>query len=391
MLGWILALAVSAVWGWVLYQSYLGRSSLEQLPGRVPGAERLPLVSVIVAAKEEQENIQDTIRYLHHQSYPHLEIIAINDRSNDTTGARLDAMKAWSDGRPAGGPTLRVIHIANLPEGWLGKNHALYQGYLQARGSYLLFTDADVRFEPHTIRDSMAYVLQHQIDHLTLIPRLIARSFWLKSFVHFFMFCVFILFPPWAANDDLRRTGGLGIGAFNLMKREAYERIGTHRAFAMRPDDDLRLGMLVKQEGLRQRVVSGVGNIAVEWYTSLKQAIKGLEKNLYSGFQFRLSLALLAVAGLLLLFAAPLTAVIWSRGFTLVLWLLAAGLLITDYVLVIRSVVKEDGREAVVLPISVFVLLGVLVRSVWLAHRRRGVYWRGTFYPLAELKRKFRQ
>src|SRR5690606_24790643 len=131
------------LWGTALVRTWLGMQLIRSVPEGLPLPSQPPLVSVIIAAKEEQENIQETIRHLMKQTYPRIEIIAVNDRSNDATGARMEALKAWSDKRPECGPTLRVIHITQLPQGWLGKNHALYQGYLQARGSYLLFTDAD--------------------------------------------------------------------------------------------------------------------------------------------------------------------------------------------------------------------------------------------------------
>lgn len=364
---------------------------MEEIPSRLPLPERPPLVSVIIAAKEEQENIQETIRFLHNQTYPRLEIIAINDRSSDATGARLDAMKAWSDGRPEGGPLLKVVHIANLPQGWLGKNHALYQGYKQAKGSYLLFTDADVHFHPDCIRDCMAYVLKRDVDHLTLIPKLLSSSLLLRSFVHLFMSCVCFIYPPWQANDDLNRKKGMGIGAFNLVRREVYERIGTHRSFAMRPDDDLCLGLKVKREGWRQRVASGTDKIAVEWYATLRDAFIGLEKNLYSGFGFRLPLALSAVAGLILLVGAPLTSLLWARGWALFFLLASSGFFFGTYLMYVQRLDPKSGKEAIWLPVSVFLLAGVILRSVCLAHRRKGVYWRDTFYSLQELRKHYRE
>jgi len=385
----LVAFALCIVWGLTYVRTTLGLPAVRDVPSGLPLPDKAPLVSVVIAAKEEQENIQETIRHLMKQSYRRLEIIAVNDRSNDATGSRLDTLKAWSDGRPEQGPALRVIHITQLPQGWLGKNHALYQGYLQARGSYLLFTDADVRFEPDTIRDAVAYALQQEADHVTLLPKLEARAFWLKAFVHYFLFSLCLFVPPWKGNDDEQDKYGIGVGAFNLIRREAYEGIGTHKALSMRPDDDLRLGMLVKRGGWRQRVAAGAKRIAVEWYPTLPDAVRGLEKNFYSGFGFRLPLALAAIAGQLLLLGLPLTAPLWSRGPALVLFLLADVFLVLSYLRHVRRFNDERGGEAVALPVSVFMLVWVLARSVWLAHARKGVYWRGTFYSLEELRRMF--
>lgn len=373
----------------VFLQSYFGLKRIPPLPARLPLPDRLPLVSVIIAAKEEQETIAETVRHLMRQTYPRLEIIAVNDRSKDATGARLDELRAWSQGKERSSIPMTVIHIANLPEGWVGKNHALYQGYLQSKGSYLLFTDADVRFVPDAIRDSVAYAVREGADHLTLTPKLVSRSFWLRAFVHYFLFSICVYLSPWTGNEDRRRNGGMGVGAFNMLRRDAYEKIGTHRALSMRPDDDLRLGRLVKRSGLRQRIAVGANHIGVEWYTSLKEAIRGLEKNMYSGFGYRLWLAALAGLGQAALFVFPFFWMIGSRNAEFFFLLLSIACMMGTYLLYVKRMNRESGLDALVFPASAVLLLAVLIRSVWLTHHRRGVYWRGTFYSLKDLRRLF--
>lgn len=389
MWDWIAALVLCIFWSLTFARVRLKLPTVRDLPAGLALPEQAPLVSVIVAAKEEQDSIQETIRHLYHQTYRRMEIIAINDRSNDSTGARLDELKAWSDGKPSDGPAMRVIHITHLPAGWLGKNHAAYQGYLQSKGSYLLFTDADVRFEPNTIRDAVAYALQHHADHVTLLPKLEAKTFWLRAFVRYFLFGICMLIPPWIGNNDNQKRLGMGVGAFNLIRRDAYEGIGTHRKLSMRPDDDLRLGMLVKQAGFRQRVLSGAKRLSVEWYPTLKEAVRGLEKNLYAGFGYRLWKVSLGMLGQLAFYAFPLTAPLWSRGPALGLFLVADLFLIGTYLLHVRRLSNENGIEAAALPATVFLLVAVFIRSVALAHYRKGVYWRGTFYSLEEMKKLF--
>ncbi len=245
-----------------------------------------PLVSIIIAAKEEESTIADTVKHLLDQTYPRIEIIAVNDRSRDSTGRKLDELRRWSENRGDLHIPVRIIHITSLPSGWIGKNHALYQGYAQARGKYLLFTDADVKFAPNTVSDAVHYLQEEQADHLTLAPRMRMRGFWLKAFVQYFFFTLGLYVRPWRSNDDFQHKHGMGIGAFNLITRHAYERIGTHKALAMRPDDDLQLGRLVKRARLRQRLASGADHIEVEWYATLHDAVRGLEKK----FIFRLRL-----------------------------------------------------------------------------------------------------
>lgn len=345
-----------------------------------------PLVSIIIAAKEEESTIADTVKHLLNQTYPRLEIIAVNDRSQDSTGRKLDELKRWSENRADLRIPVRIIHITALPSGWIGKNHALYQGYAQARGKYLLFTDADVKFAPNTVADAVRYMQEEQADHLTLAPRMLMRGFWLKAFVQYFFFTLCLYVRPWRSNDDFQHRHGMGIGAFNLITRYAYEQIGTHKAFAMRPDDDLHLGRLVKRRRLRQRLASGADHIEVEWYATLHDAVRGLEKNLFSGFSYRLWKAVLGVCGQLGLFFFPWIAWLLLPGLAGWVFALSAVLMVVVYFLLIRSMTGKGGVETLVLPVTVLLLSYVVARSVGLTLRQGGIYWRGTFYSLKALR-----
>ncbi|PYI52994.1 glycosyltransferase [Paenibacillus flagellatus] len=364
---------------------------LRRIPALPPARELRrdpPLVSVIIAAKEEEAAIADTVRSLLQQDYPRFEIIAVNDRSADATGRRLDELKRWTERLPSARVPLRVVHVTSLPEGWLGKNHALYQGYKQAKGSYLLFTDADISFRPNTIRDAVAYMESADADHLTLAPLMTAKSFWLRAFVHYFMFSLLLYLRLWRANDDRQHRFGTGIGAFNLVTRKAYEAIGTHRAIAMRPDDDLQLGQLIKRARFKQRIAVGKRHLEVEWYPSLRAAVHGLEKNLFSGFGYRLSSAIAGMIGQLIAFFGPFAGLLLLPRPSGIASAASAGILIGLYVSATRRLSRDTGIDACALPAAVWMLVAVLARSVALTIRRGGVYWRGTFYPLERLRRK---
>jgi glycosyltransferase involved in cell wall biosynthesis len=350
-------------------------------------AQEFPLVSVIIAAKEEEASITETVKHLLHQTYPRLEIIAVNDRSQDGTGRKLEELRKWSKGKRQVEVPLTVIHVTTLPAGWLGKNHALYQGYLQAHGPYILFTDADVLFQPHAIADAVHYMKAAEADHLTLAPEIVVNGFWLSAFVQYFFFTFSLYIRPWRANIDSQHKHGMGVGAFNMITRQAYERIGTHKAFAFRPDDDLQLGMRVKKAGLRQRLASGRTHLAVEWYTSLREAVHGLEKNVFSGFQYRTGLAAAGVIGQLLLFFFPFIAIFFVGGWPAWVYGSSIVVMLTVYVLLIRSLLGKVGKELLVFPITVCLLSYVVVRSVWLTLRQGGIHWRGTFYVLDQLKK----
>jgi cellulose synthase/poly-beta-1,6-N-acetylglucosamine synthase-like glycosyltransferase len=346
-----------------------------------------PLVSVIIAAKEEESSITDTVKHLLGQTYPRLEIIAVNDRSQDATGTRLDELRRWSEGKSGLGIPLRVIHITKLPDGWLGKNHALYQGYLESRGNLLLFTDADILFEPHAVEDAVRFLQQEHADHLALLPRMIAKSLQLRAFVQYFFFSFHMGIRPWQANNDFTDRGGMGIGAFNMITREAYEKIGTHRAIALRPDDDLQLGRLVKRYRLRQRLAAATEHLAVEWYPHLHAAVRGLEKNLFSGFGYRTWLAVAALLGQLAFFTAPWLGLLLLPQPAGWLYLASIALMAVCYLTLMPSTSDFRVWELIAIPATSLFFCYVLARSVYLTLRQGGIYWRGTFYSLKELKR----
>ncbi|MEB3101023.1 glycosyltransferase [Ferviditalea candida] len=385
----LLAIVVLIYWSAHFFVSVRGWRYVYPLPDAGGHPERPPLVSVIVAAKEEEDAITDTVKHLLEQDYGRLEIIAVNDRSTDATGVKLEALKKWSEIKKNVHTPLQVVHVTSLPAGWLGKNHAMYQGYLQARGKYLLFTDADVIFQPDTIRSAIEYMQKKDVEHLTLAPAMTVPGFWLGAFVNFFLFSLSLIVPPWKSNIDSQREKGIGIGAFNLISRRAYEGIGTHSAFPMRPDDDLELGLLVKQFGFKQRFLSGIRKLRVEWYRSLGEAFRGMEKNLFAGFRYNPWLALAGILGQLALFVFPYVGMLLFGDWRSALFLLSVILMMSLYVFVLKKFTVYKGAEVFVLPISSLILVYVLARSVVLAYVRGGVYWRGTFYPLKELKRMY--
>jgi hypothetical protein len=217
---------------------------------------------------------------------------------------------------------------------------------------------------------------------------MIANGFWLRAFVQYFMFSLFLFLRLWRANDDLQHDFGTGIGAFNLIGRKAYEAIGTHRAFPMRPDDDLRLGLLIKKARFKQRLLIGKHHLEVEWYPNLREAVKGLEKNMFSGFGYRLPMAIGGIVGQVLAFFGPFAGLLLLPRLSGFACAISAGIMIGLYVASTRRLSRHSGSDAFALPVSVWILVLVLSRSVYLTIRRGGIYWRGTFYPLSRLRDK---
>jgi cellulose synthase/poly-beta-1,6-N-acetylglucosamine synthase-like glycosyltransferase len=344
-----------------------------------PAAADWPRLSIIVPARNEERDVRAAVESLLRQDYPALELIVVNDRSTDRTGAILAALAAEHQGR------LRVLTVTELPAGWLGKNHALWFGARHSTGAWLLFTDADVVFDPTCLRRAIAYAETRGLDHLTMSPRLLARGYWLNAFINFFLYAFTVFIRPDLANDPKSQVG-IGVGAFNLIRRSAYERIGTHRAISLRPDDDIKLGKRVKLSGLRQRVLNGADVLSLRWYTTLDEAIRGLEKNTFAGAEYRVSAVLGAVAVMAGLLAAPWAFVWIARGWTR--RLLAATIAVQSMTYLGANWLNRRPvlRYLPAFPVTALLFCYTALRSTWLTLRQGGIRWRGTLYPLAELR-----
>lgn len=339
-----------------------------------------PLLSVIVAARNEEKQIRASIQSQLRQTYTHVEWILVNDRSTDTTGQIIDELKK-EDQR------VKVFHINALPKGWLGKNYALYSGSLHANGKWILFTDADVKYEQEAFAKALHYFNQHRLDHLTAAPNLNAKEFWLKSFVAFFLFGFSYFKRPWLANNPKSKTG-TGIGAFNLVSKQAYEAFGTHEKIKMRPDDDLQLGMRMKKAGYRQRIVTALRLMEVEWYGSLKEAFVGLEKNTFAGLNYRISMVLFAIFGVFLTHVLPFVTVFSSNRTIALLSLgniLGSGIL---YVMIVKRMTRFSPIMFFVFPVTALLFIYAIIRASFLTFKRGGIVWRGTTYRLSELREK---
>ncbi|MFJ7725455.1 glycosyltransferase [Neobacillus sp. NPDC097160] len=367
------------VWLVFLLDALIGFRHLDALE-KEPELETGPLLSVIVAARNEEKQITASILSQLKQTYKHVEWILVNDRSIDGTGKIMDELLR-EDAR------ITVIHITELPEGWLGKNHALYKGTLQSSGKWLLFTDADVRFEEEAFAKALHYFEKHQLDLLTAAPNLNANRFWLKTFVAFFLFGFSYFKRPWMANNPKSKIG-TGIGAFNLVSKTAYESFGTHEKIKMRPDDDLQLGMKMKRAGYRQRIVTAQRLIEVEWYGSLKEAFVGLEKNTFAGLNYRISMVFFSIFGVFVTNVLPFLT-IFSGNKTIVL--LSLGNIVTSgilYVVIIKRMTVFSPALFLVLPITALLFIYSIIRASFLTFKRGGIVWRGTTYRLSELREK---
>jgi glycosyltransferase involved in cell wall biosynthesis len=342
-----------------------------------PADSSLPTVSLIAPARNEQRNIERAVRSLLNIDYPSLEITLVNDRSTDRTGQILDQLAQEF-------PQLNVVHLTELPPGWLGKNHALQYGANRSSGDWLLFTDADIVFEPTALRRAMHYALQHRVDHLAATPDCRMPSWLLTSFAVTFAMYFSLYVRLWAIRWPWTRAH-IGIGAFNLIRTTVYRAINGHESIRMRPDDDLKLGKVIKLAGYRQDVVNGTQMIAVDWYHSLGETIRGLEKNAFSGADYSIPLTVISSGLSLATNVWPFLAVLILPGPTR--WLYAAVCLVLLFGAWLSARGMNAGQStALGFPLGVLLLVYIQWRTMLLNYHQNGIHWRDTHYSLAELK-----
>jgi hypothetical protein len=346
----------------------------------LPGLDSasFPSLTIVVPACNEADSIEQGMISLLALDYPLFEIIAVDDRSTDGTGEILDRLAARH-------PLLKVVHIQELPAGWLGKNHALQMASEQAMGDWLLFTDADVVLRPDAMRRAVAYADAHRVHHLVLSPRCSTQGFWERLFVSYFGIIFSFRVQPWNIADPTKPSY-VGLGAFNMIRTSAYREIGGHAALRMDVTDDMKLGKLVKRAGLRQHLLDGGDLVSVRWVVGLRGIIEGLTKNAYAAFEYRLggaaagavALALMSAFPIAGLFVPVLTCRICSAlALAEMMW--AAGFM--------RRLTGARAIYGLAYPVASVLMIYILLRSAWRAHRNRGILWRGTLYPLEELKR----
>jgi hypothetical protein len=362
--------------GWKLNLNTLKLSHFETLPD-----EELPGLSVIIAARDEERVVRRSLESLLELDYPNLEVVFVDDRSSDRTG---EIAAELAEHHPAG-KRLNVLTVTELPSGWLGKLHALHLGVMASSQPLILLTDADVVFAPHSLKMAASAQRVLRADHLVVTPRVVTRGFWEPSLVSLFLVMFAVRFQPGQVHRNKKKF--IGIGAFNMVTRQTMAMCEYLRPLRLQVLDDVHLGRLVKSRGLSQYCVIGEEQVRVRWIEGLRGCVYGLEKNAYGGLEYNLAYALLSAPIVCSPFWLPLALAVsgqigWAVAYMLFCFLL--GLLIPKECRLPRWV-------GLTFPLASVVLVFIFLRSTWLAERRQGVEWRGTRYPLDQLRAAHRE
>jgi cellulose synthase/poly-beta-1,6-N-acetylglucosamine synthase-like glycosyltransferase len=377
----ILGLAVAILVASLLFglEALVGTRQLGRLIDKppFPADGSRPTVSLVVAARDEARGIEAAVGSMLRQDYPGLEVVVVDDRSSDGTGAILDRMAA-ADSR------LTVVHVSELPPGWLGKNHALQAGADRARGDWLLFTDADVKMAPEVVSRAVRYARDRGVDHLAALPDVTLPGLLLSAFVVHFFYSFVVFTKPWRARDP-KSWFFVGVGAFNLVRRQAYQAVDGHRRLALRPDDDIKLGKVLKHAGFRQDLLLGFEVMSVEWYHSLGEMVRGLEKNMFAGVDYQIWLSVAGGLAQLMMAVVPLVALPFVGGAARMV-LAAQVMLAAALFWVMAGKARVPRLAGLLYPVASLLFVAILWRTMILNLAHGGLQWRGTFYPLRELK-----
>lgn len=382
---WLLGGALAAVWLDRVQDAARGMPRVADItrPEWDRRPEPMPRVSIIVPARDEQEHVAAALQSFAAQDYENLEIIAVDDRSRDATGEIMErALRGAIAARP--GLRFEVMHVRELPAGWLGKTHAMWLAGQRARGDWILFTDADVKLRPDALRRAIAYAEAVKADHVVLFPthalKTVGESMVIAGFQMQFVFG----HRPWKVSDP-KAKDSMGLGSFNLVRRSVYESIGTFRALRLEVVDDIQLGELVKTRGFAQHTVFGRGLLDLRWGAGGLGIVRNLTKNLFAALHYRWPRAVGACLMLVALNVLPFVGVWLAPGWSKAGFAAAVGAIAVLYAGMYRTS-RISPAYVLLHPLNSLIIAGTLLLSMAATLLHGGVVWRGTKYELEELR-----
>jgi Glycosyl transferase family 2 len=329
-------------------------------------ATRSP-VSIVIPARNEERYVGKTLDAALRQDYPDYEVIVVDDGSEDGTAAEI--------ARRATDRRLTALSSRPLKPGWLGKPNALASGAARARGTWLLFMDADVELEPRALMDAVSACERHRWDYLALVPRFERVGFWEEILMPVVPVAAFVYIPSYLSL--LRRTKlAPGAGAFGLVRREAYEAIGGHEAIKSSVVDDLRLAMELKRAGFVCRARMGGHLLRLRMYHGFREIVEGFTKNAHAAFgDSTLRPVLFVVASLFVglgPFLWPVLRPSAALGGSLALLLFCRTLL--------QLRLRFPLWPVLLSPVTTLVSVFIVLRSLRMARGEGVVRWRGREY-----------
>lgn len=381
----LVAALLAAYWMTLLARALRWPQLLAEVPAAGgDAAERTgwPTASILVAVRNEMHRtLDDSIAGLLAQDYPGFEIVAVDDHSEDGSRARLEQLAASGSG-----PRLRVL---GADPGARGKRMALAQASRAARGSWLLFTDADVQLAPDALARGVALARRAQIDALSLLPRTHAVSLWEQIALAAIAWTAYEGGALRRCNRDDAPVGLAAAGPYLLVRRETFDAVGGYEAMRQNVLVDVALARRLRDAGFRYRYLASGGCVHARMYRSLPEIWQGFGKNAYLALGGRIDIALGAAVALGTLVVLPPVLGLLQ----LVRGELAAGSLALAAWVGMTAVAQRGSvfmgtrvrwPALLLSPIGALLWIAIVAHSAWRAHSRSGVRWKDRSLPVVE-------
>jgi cellulose synthase/poly-beta-1,6-N-acetylglucosamine synthase-like glycosyltransferase len=384
----LLMLAILWVWGHRLYLVIVSkrRESFLTPQSYPPIGPDAPLVSILIPARNEEHNIGNCLASLSKLDYPHFEVLVIDDRSTDKTAAIIEEFSSRD-------PHIRLIRNTELHEGWTGKNFALFKGQSQAKGQWLLFSDADTTHAPQSLSQSVQFAQDLDLPMITLLPHLVGETFWEKLLQPIAGAILMISFPPTKANDP-KSPVAFANGQYILIQRKLYDRIGTHEGLKGYFLEDIAMAKVAKSLGVPVRVVVTPSLYATRMYKTLAEIWHGWSRIYYYIFEKQLLRLVLSIVGIVVVSLLPVFALFGPIGWWLVTGELSYYALMILAMAVIQFLISRfvtfqyyaltgsNPYYSLLNPLGLLIVMGILGDSIVKIYSKKGMSWRGTTYAM---------
>jgi chlorobactene glucosyltransferase len=367
---------VSWIVGWLaLNMIHLEKAEPVSGPLRIS-----PFVSICVPARNEERDLEACLGSLMTQDYPNFEVIAADDQSEDRT---LEIIKYFErrfdnfigfQGKP-------------LPEDWLGKPYILSQAFSKTKGEYLLFTDADPVFEPFALKSAMFLMQKQKLDMLTLMPGASFGSFWERA-VQPVIFGLIAGLTRFGDVNNPDSPKAMGIGAFILVKRSAYEKAGGHESVKKNVIEDIALGKIIKRSGHKIWIANGKSLFSIRMYHSFYEIWTGWKKNVFSAFKRSIPRTIWFAVCLIGCQLTPFFIlygnwIIETSTWSLTLSLFAVFLILVTGIGLCKEL-KLNPAVTILFPLGSLVVVGIMFSSMQQAVIKNKTEWRGRVYTASE-------
>ncbi len=342
--------------------------------------KRPPLVSIMVPARNEAENIKMCVTSLLKQDYANIEILVLDDNSTDDTSLIVKRI-AEKDSR------VKLITGKPLKDGWIGKSYACHQLAKHARGRYFLFTDADTLHFKNAVSSTIGCLIKNKLDALSAIPKQIMVGIHERLVVTWVHFGILSLLPLILIKKSKYPLFCTANGQCMLFKREVYRKIGGHKSIKTKILEDIHISKQVKRHGYRFMLFDGSKNIYCRMYRNFRGLIKGFSKFMFAAFDFKVFNIAVVILFISVIFLFPF--IFLPLGILLFNWPYPIVNLIIIQIFIVLTMriilaIRLNNRilDTFLHPVSMVYIILLCINSVLQTKFGEGAYWKDRGYDI---------